>query len=107
LDQGWSEYRRMLEYKATWAGGRVIAVPAMNTSRACPCCGHVSKDNRKTQANFVCVGCGLAANADYVASLNILAAGLAVFEGSALEDACGGAVEVRPPMKQEPSEIAA
>jgi putative transposase len=107
LDQGWSEYRRMLEYKATWAGGRVIAVPAMNTSRACPCCGHVSKDNRKTQANFVCVGCGLAGNADYVASLNILAAGLAVFEGSALEDACGGAVEVRPPMKQEPSEIAA
>ena len=73
-----------MEYKATWAGGRVIAVPAMNTSRACPCCGHVSKDNRKTQANFVCVGCGLAANADYVASLNILAAGLAVFEGSAL-----------------------
>ena len=109
LDQGWSEYRRMLEYKATWAGGRVIAVPARNTSRACPCCGHVSKDNRKTQANFVCVGCGLAGNADYVASLNILAAGLAVFEGSALEDACacGGAVEVRPPMKQEPSEIAA
>jgi len=49
----------------------------------------------------------LATNADYVASLNILAAGLAVFEGSALEDACGGAVEIRPPMKQEPSEIAA
>jgi putative transposase len=106
-DQGWSEYRRMLEYKSRWAGGYVIAVPAMNTSRRCPSCDRVSKNNRKTQANFVCVECGFAANADYVAALNILAAGLAVFEGFALDHACGGVVEVRPPMKQEPTERAA
>ena len=36
-----------------WAGGRVIAVPAMYTSRSCPSCEHVSKNNRKTQAAFV------------------------------------------------------
>jgi putative transposase len=100
LDQGWAEYRRQLEYKLRWAGGRVIAVPAMSTSRTCPCCRHVSKDNRKTQANFVCVECGYAANADYVATLNILAAGLAVI-------ACGGVLEARGPMKQEPTKIAA
>jgi putative transposase len=97
----------MLEYKSRWAGGYVIAVPAMNTSRRCPSCDRVSKNNRKTQANFVCVECGFAANADYVAALNILAAGLAVFEGFALDHACGGVVEVRPPMKQEPTERAA
>ena len=107
LDQGWSEYRRMLEYKARWTGGKVIAVPAMNTSQRCPCCNHVSKDNRKTQSSFICVECGFAANADYVASLNIYAAGLAVFEGSVLDHACGGVAEVRPPLKQEPSERAA
>ncbi len=100
LDQGWSEYRRQLEYKAAWAGGRVIAVPAMNTSRTCPSCGHVSRNNRKTQAAFVCVECGFAANADYVASLNIKAAGLAVY-------ACGGDPDVEDPMKQEPTERAA
>jgi putative transposase len=52
-----------------WAGGRVIAVPVINTSCTCPCCGHVFKDNRKTQADFEC---GYAANADYVASRIIL-----------------------------------
>jgi putative transposase len=47
LDQGWSELRRQLEYKLAWAGGRFIAVPPQHTSRTCPQCGHVSKDNRK------------------------------------------------------------
>ena len=41
LDQGWVEFRRQLEYKQAWRGGEVIAVPAQNTSRTCPCCGHV------------------------------------------------------------------
>jgi putative transposase len=100
LDQAWAEYRRQLEYKMLWAGGRVIAVPAMNTSRTCPCCGHISKENRKTQKAFDCVDCGYVENADYVASLNILAAGLAVI-------ACGGVLEVRGPAKQEPTERAA
>ena len=39
LDQSWGEFRRQLEYKARWAGGRVIAVPAMYTSQTCPECG--------------------------------------------------------------------
>jgi putative transposase len=107
LDQGWGDFRRMLEYKLGWAGGHVIVVPAMNTSRACPSCSHVSKDNRKFQAQFACVACGYAAHADHVGALNVLAAGLAVFEGFALDLACGGEVEVEPPMKQEPTEMVA
>jgi putative transposase len=52
-----------------------LAVPAMNTSRTCPQCGHVSKDNRKSQAVFACVKCGYSENADLVAAINILRAG--------------------------------
>ncbi|MBK9617072.1 MAG: transposase [Uliginosibacterium sp.] len=79
LDQGWFEFRRQLEYKQTWLGGEVLAVPPRNTSRTCPCCGHVSKDNRKTQAKFACVECGYENHADVVGAINILRAGHARF----------------------------
>ncbi|WP_245880956.1 RNA-guided endonuclease InsQ/TnpB family protein [Thauera aromatica] len=75
LDQGWFEFRRQLEYKVAWRGGYLIAVPPQNTSRTCPCCGHVSADNRKTQARFACVECGFEENADVVGAINILRAG--------------------------------
>ena len=52
LDQGWFEFRRQLDYKLAWNGGWLVAVPPRNTSRTCPCCGHVSADNRKTQSRF-------------------------------------------------------
>jgi len=100
LDQGWSEFRRMLEYKQLWRGGAVITVPPQNTSRTCPECGHVSSDNRKTQERFRCVRCGYSGNADFVAALNILAAGHAV-------TACGEMVQQGRSMKQEPPRVAA
>lgn len=75
LDQGWYEFRRQLDYKLAWSGGWLIAVPAHNTSRTCPCCGHVSADNRKTQAQFRCVQCGYANNADVVGAINVLRRG--------------------------------
>ena len=75
LDQGWAEFRRQLDYKLAWNGGHLIAVPPRNTSRTCPACGHVSKDNRQTQAKFECVECGFEENADVVGAINILRAG--------------------------------
>ncbi|WP_370459842.1 RNA-guided endonuclease InsQ/TnpB family protein [Pusillimonas sp. ANT_WB101] len=79
LDQGWFEFRRQLDYKLAWNGGYLIAVPPQNTSRTCPACGHVSKDNRQTQAQFACGECGLEENADLVGAINILRAGHARF----------------------------
>lgn len=79
LDQGWYEFRRQLEYKLAWAGGTVLAIPPRNTSRTCPCCGHICADNRKTQADFLCVQCGHAGHADLVAAINIKRAGHARF----------------------------
>lgn len=85
LDQGWSEFRRQLEYKQQWRGGEVIAVSPRNTSRCCSVCSHVAKENRKTQKLFCCIACGFTENADINAAKNILAAGHAVL-------ACGVAM---------------
>lgn len=79
LDQGWFEFRRQLDYKLAWKGGWLIAVPPQNTSRTCPCCGHVSADNRRTQVRFECVECGFEENADVVGAINVLRAGHARF----------------------------
>jgi len=55
------------------------------TSRTCPGCGHVSADNRKTQARFACVvACGLEENADVVGAINILRTGHVDLSSSSL-----------------------
>ena len=100
LDQGWAEFRRQLDYKLQWNGGWLVAVPPQYTSRTCPCCGHVSGDNRRTQAQFLCVGCGYVNHADVVGAMNILARGHRVA-------ACGEVVHSGPSMKQEPTEATA
>lgn len=93
LDQGWGEFRRQLEYKLSWSGGWLIAVPAQNTSRTCPGCLHVSAENRRTQAQFECVECGFKENADLVGAINVLRAGHARFacevSGAAMPPAAG------------------
>ena len=63
LDSSPFELRRQLQYKLTWRGGLLVAVPSQNTSRRCPACGTVSAENRKTQEKFTCVQCGFTANA--------------------------------------------
>lgn len=78
LDQAWYEFRRQLEYKLAWNGGFLIAVPPQNTSRTCPCCGHIAKENRQTQSDFECVDCGYRNNADLVGAINILNRGQAI-----------------------------
>jgi putative transposase len=99
LDQGWAEFRRQLEYNMLWAGGLFLAVPAQNTSRTCPKCGHVAADNRRSQAVFACVECGYSENADLVGAINVLRAGHARL-------ACQVNGEVSR-QQQEPSERAA
>lgn len=75
LDAGWGEFRRQVEYKVGWASGIVVAVNPRNTSRKCSACGHTAKENRLTQADFLCAACGHADDADVNAAINILQAG--------------------------------
>lgn len=97
LDQGWGEFRRQLDYKVAWCGGVLLTVPPHHTSQTCPCCGHVSKDNRQTQASFLCVNCGYENHADVVGAINVLTRGHRVL-------ACGELVQSGHSVKQEPTE---
>ncbi|MGW2785245.1 RNA-guided endonuclease InsQ/TnpB family protein [Streptomyces populi] len=75
-DAGWGVLLTILHAKAESAGREVIAVDPRNTSRTCPACGHIAKENRPTQEKFHCVACGHTAHADTVGALNVLRAGL-------------------------------
>jgi putative transposase len=95
LDQGWYEFRCMLEYKLAWKGGRLIVVPPQNPSRTCPCCGHVSSDNRQTQAWFECVACGYENNADRGSGPEAFrGSGPEAFRGSGPEAFLVGAINI-------------
>lgn len=85
LDQGWFEFRRQLDYKSYWRGGMLVEVSSHYTSQQCSACGHTAKENRASQAHFVCMDCKIELNADVNAAKNILAAGHAVL-------ACGASV---------------
>ena len=98
LDQGWGEFRRQLDYKLAWRGGHLIAVPPHNTSRTCPACGHVSKENRRSQAQFACVACGYQNHADVVGAINVLERGHRLL-------ACGESAQLGRSVKQEPAEV--
>lgn len=69
----WSYYelQTMIEYKAEREDIKVRYVNPAYTSQTCSKCGHVDKENRKTQAQFECVKCGFKLNADHNASINI------------------------------------
>jgi putative transposase len=74
--QSWGLFFELLEYKLQERGGQLIKVDPRYTSQACNECGHISKENRKSQDKFVCTSCGHSANADINASKNILARGI-------------------------------
>ena len=77
LDTAFGELRRNLEYKC----GRLIEVNPAYTSQTCSECGHTDRENRKSQARFLCVDCGFVSNADTNAAMNIRRLGMAQLHG--------------------------
>ena len=77
LDTAWGETRKKLEYKC----GRLIEVNPAYTSQTCSECGHTNRENRKSQARFLCVSCGFASSADTSAAMNIRRLGMAQLHG--------------------------
>jgi transposase len=90
LQQGWGLFARRLEDKAP---GRVEKITPAYTSQRCSACGHVDRESRKSQADFLCTACGYVCNADVNAARNI-AAGHAV--------TARGGLALAGPMNREP-----
>ncbi len=78
LDAGWGVFLSVLAYKAESAGRLVVAVEPHNTSRTCPACGYVARENRPSQRDFRCIACWYTGHADLVGATNVLRAGLAL-----------------------------
>jgi transposase len=85
---------RRLEEKAP---RRVEKVSPAFTSQRCSACGHVSADNRKSQAVFACTACGFTLNADVNADVN---AARNIAAGHAVKARGGDAT--RRPLNREP-----
>lgn len=76
LRQGWGMFLTFLAYKLKYNYNvELMKFNPKNTSRKCSRCGHIHKNNRKSQAVFLCVKCGFKCNADKNSSYNISAAG--------------------------------
>lgn len=67
-----AQFGGFLQYKARLSDGQIIEVDPRNTSRRCSSCGHVARENRESQAVFLCKKCGYSDNADHNAAINIL-----------------------------------
>lgn len=100
-EQGWREFRTMLEYKAEWYGRELVVIDRFSpSSKTCSCCGKPATLTLKDRV-WSC-SCGATHDRDVNAARNILAAGIAV-------SACG--VDVRPvlngrlTLKQEAYEL--
>ena len=86
-EQGWRDFRTMLEYKCEWYGRELLIVDRFYpSSKTCSCCGAKASFGLETRT-WTCGGCGASHVRDVNAAKNILAVGQAV-------SACG--VDGRP-----------
>ena len=69
--QGLSEFRRQIEYKAKWNNiPLIVADRFFPSSKMCSCCGHIKKDLKLSDRVYKCE-CGNIINRDFQASLNL------------------------------------
>ena len=78
-DAAWGELVRQLEYKAAWAGRRLIRIDRWHpSSKRCHACGHVVDRLPLDVRAWTCPSCEIVHDRDVNAARNVEAAGLAV-----------------------------
>lgn len=86
-DAGWSEFRRMLEYKTKWYGSKIVIVPQFYpSSKLCSACGYKLEKLSLNTRQWQCPSCQSVHNRDLNAANNLLR----FYTGSSPEiNACG------------------
>lgn len=75
-DSGWSEFLRMLEYKAKWYGKKLVKADRFYpSSKTCSHCGFIHQGLRLNDRVWTCPQCGEKLDRDLNASVNILQEG--------------------------------
>jgi putative transposase len=89
-DASFAEFRRQVEYKAAWHGGRVIVADRwFASSKTCSGCGAVKAKLLLSERTYVCTSCGMVADRDVNAARNLAEYGNRLIAGSGPEIANG------------------
>ena len=76
-DQGWYQFRQMLEYKLKWRDIDLITIGRFEpSSKLCSRCGNIKRDLKLSDRMYYCNACGLEMDRDLNASINIRNMGL-------------------------------
>lgn len=92
-DAGWSEFRRMLEYKTKWYGSKLILAPKFYpSSKICSECGEQVKELPLSVRQWQCASCHCMRDRDINAAKNLLKLSTGSSPGiNACGDTSGGA----------------
>ena len=86
LEMNFGEFRRMLEYKASWYNRKIVFVGRFYpSSKTCHNCGYVNKELTLNDREWLCPHCGEVISRDYNAALNILDEGIRIIGCSSPE----------------------
>ena len=66
----WGRVKTRIANACEQQGTAYFEVRATNSSTTCSRCGHTSRENRKSQAEFQCISCNHRGNADHNAAVN-------------------------------------